>query len=162
MAAGVIIGKLAVAKQAGKALVLEIAGHQVAAFGEWLQERARSMEHQNVIATVEISAREGSNRFFTSLRLVGLLPAQPGYETSTVAGTGYVEAVRQFGKSSSEAVLRNGDSKVLVTGKDNLEPLIGKTIGFRGFLQARNGFTNVVATDIKVLDEQVSLDELPF
>ena len=70
--------------------------------------------------------------------------------------------MRQFGKSSSEAVLRNGDSKVLVTGKDNLEPLIGKTIGFRGFLQARNGFTNVVATDIKVLDEQVSLDELPF
>lgn len=163
MAAGVIIGKLAVTKQAGKALVLEIAGHQVAAFGDWLQERARSLEHKTVIATVEVSAKEGSNRFFTSLRLVGLSPAQEGYETSTVAGTGYVEAVRKFGKSSSEAVLRNGEGKVLVTSKDDLEPFIGRTVGFRGFLQARNGFTNVVVTEVKPLDAgPAELDELPF
>lgn len=163
MAAGVIIGKLAVVKQAGKALVLEIAGHQVAAFGEWLQERARSMEHQNVIATVEVSAKEGSNRFFTSLRLTSISPAQDGYETSTVAGTGYVEAVRKFGKNSSEAVLSNGESKVLITSKDDLEPLIGQTVGFRGYLQSRNGFTNLVVTEVKPISAQAhEMEELPF
>ena len=162
MAAGVIIGKLAVVKQAGKALVLEIAGHQVAAFGEWLQERARSLEHKNVIATVDVSAKEGSNRFFTSLRLTSLSPAQDGYETSVVAGTGYVEAVRKFGKSS-EAVLSNGEGKVLITSKEDLEPLLGQTVGFRGYLQSRNGFSNLVVTEVKSVSAQAhEMEELPF
>lgn len=160
MAAGVIVGKLAVVKETGKALVLDIGGHQVAAFGSWLQSKARELEHQNVIAAVEVSAKQGNNRLFTSLRMVSLAKAQDGYETSTVAGTGVVEAVRQFGKSY-EVVLQNGEGRLVLSSKE--EPVIGQTVGFRGFFRVNKGFTNVVATELTPVGGGNGIpDELPF